>query len=309
MNNGTQNNGNKSRIGIVGSGVVGSATGIGFVNNDFDVSFIDTNKKRVETLIQQGYKSLLPEDVDPNKIDAFFVSVPTYTGIYENGLQYIKESAMTLGRWIARKKDYTLVVFRSTIAPGTIENMVIPLIEELSGKKVEKDFDVCFNPEYLRERSAASDFKNPWVLTIGANNENAGKRLENLYFWVNCPIRRLTVKEAEMQKFVHNLFNANKISFFNEMRYVCEKLGINSDRIFSTVIESAEAMWNHAYGTADMGAYGGTCLPKDTNAMYNFARERLDLDLKLLKAVIDVNNDVSERTKFGKLMNDFELKK
>jgi UDPglucose 6-dehydrogenase len=302
-----RNNGKSIRLGIVGSGVVGTATGTGFIDKGFDVTFIDTDKNRVETLKQQGRKAFLPEEVNPADIDVFFVSVPTYTETYPNGLNYIRQSARTMGKWIAAKTEYTLVVLRSTIVPGTTEDLVIPIIEEVSGKKSGVDFDVCFNPEYLREISAVNDFKNPWVITIGTNNLRSQTILERVYSWAKCPVHRLSIKEAEMQKFVHNLCNANKISFFNEMRYVCDLLGLNSDKIFATVIESAECMWNPRYGTANLGPFNGACLPKDTSALLNFARERLDTDLKLLKAVIEVNNDLKQRTEIRDLLRRAEV--
>lgn len=304
----SRSNGAKPRIAIVGSGVVGTATGTGFSDNGFDITFIDISRERVNTLRQQGCKAFVPEDVTPATIDIFFVSVPSYTETYAHGLRYIKESAKNLGKWIGMKQDYTLVVLRSTIVPGTTEELVVPIIERNSGKKAGVDFDVCVNPEFLREKSAVSDFQNPWLVVIGADNNKAGDLLEGIYFWVNCPIHRVTIKEAEMQKFVHNLCNANKISFFNEMRYVCDHLGLNSDKIFSLVTQSAESIWNHAYGTANLGAFDGTCLPKDTNALLQFARESLDIELKLLKAVIDVNDETDARTKHKELRQFLEVK-
>lgn len=296
-----RSNGAKPKIAIVGSGVVGTATGTGFSDNGFDVTFIDISRERVAALRLQGSKAFVTEEVNPASIDIFFISVPSYTETYEHGLRHIKESAENLGKWIGMKQDYTLVVLRSTVVPGTTEKLVVPILERHSGKKAGVDFDVCVNPEYLREKSAVSDFKNPWLVVIGADNNKAADLLEKIYYWANCPIQRVTTKEAEMQKFVHNLCNANKISFFNEMRYVCDQLGLNSDKIFSLVSQSAESIWNHAYGTANLGAFDGTCLPKDTKALLQFARESLDIELKLLKAVIDVNDETDARTKHQKL--------
>lgn len=303
-----RNNGAKPKIAIVGSGIVGTATGNGFINNGFEVTFIDTSVGRVTALRQQGCKAFTPEGLDPRPIDIFFVSVPSYTENYLNGLRYINESAENLGKWIGSRNDYTIVVLRSTIVPGTTEELVIPTIEKYSGKKAGIDFDVCVNPEYLREKSSVSDFNNPWIIVIGADNKKAGDILERVYSWAECPIHRVSSKEAEIQKIIHNVCNAAKISFFNEMRHVCEQLGLDSDKIFSLVIQSAESIWNHKYGTANLGAYGGACLPKDTNALLKFAKESMGLDLKLLKAVIDVNNETDARAKHNEMQQFIEVK-
>ncbi len=291
------------KIAIVGSGVVGSATGKGLVSKGFDVIFIDSNKAVVDNLKSKGFYSTLPENLDPSKADVFFVSVPSYTEGYANGLKYICSSAESIGKWVSDRDGYTLVVVRSTILPGTTEQVIIPRIEKFSGKKAGIDFDVCVNPEYLREKTSAADFENPWIVVIGENSKKSGDILEEIYHWVSCPIFRVSVIEAEMQKFIHNICNANKISFFNEMRVACDKLGIDSDHIFPLVAKSSESIWNPIYGIRDFGAFGGACLPKDSNAFIEFAKDKLDIDLNLLKAVIDVNRKIEANCGIKTLAN------
>ena len=280
------------KIAIIGAGVVGSATGKGLISRGFNITFVDSNPRVVSDLRSSGFESTLPENLDPLQIDVFFVSVPSYVGGDLEGLNYIRSSAESIGKWIHRKNDYSLVSIRSTILPGTTEQIIIPDIEKFSGKKAGHDFDVCVNPEYLREKTAVTDFENPWVVVIGENNKRSGDILEGIYHWVSCPIFRIPIIEAEMQKFLHNICNANKISFFNEMRTACIKLGIDSERIFPLVAKSAESLWNPVYGIRNFGAFGGACLPKDSEAFLEFAREKLDLELKLLKAVLDVNSEI-----------------
>jgi len=209
----------------------------------------------------------------------------------------MRTAAENMGVWLTGKNDYSLVVIRSTILPGTTERIVIPTIEKHSGKKSGQDFGVCVNPEYLREKSAVSDFEKPWVVVIGEMNKRDGDMLQDIYYWVDCPVHRVSIREAEMQKFVHNLFNANKISFFNEMRQACRELGISCEKMFQLVTESAEGMWNPAYGTKDLGPFAGSCLPKDSKAFQRYAKENLKIEMRMLQAMLDLNEDLIKNVK------------
>jgi len=148
------------------------------------------------------------------------------------------------------------------------------------------------NPEYLREKLAQYDFDNPKLVLIGSSDIKAKKILGELYspYKEKCPIVHLTATMAEMQKYVHNLWNATKISYFNEMREVAKKLGIDADPIFDLTMRSAEASWNTKYGTQDFGPFGGSCLPKDTSAFLRWAKDELKMDLSVLSSVIRIND-------------------
>jgi UDPglucose 6-dehydrogenase len=284
--------GHKSGIAVIGSGVVGQATGMALHNQGFDITFVDNSTDVVNELNSMGYKATSTEALDPQPISVFFVSVPTYISDDDGGISYMRTAAENLGVWISGKNDYCLVVIRSTILPGTTEKVIIPTMEKYSGKKAGQDFGVCVNPEYLRAKSSLSDFEKPWVVTIGEMNKRDGDILQDIYSWVDCPVHRVSIREAEMQKFVHNLFNANKISFFNEMRQVCRTLGISCDKMFQLVTESAEGMWNPAYGTKDMGPFAGACLPKDSRAFQRYAKEDLKMKMRMLQAMLDLNEDL-----------------
>jgi UDPglucose 6-dehydrogenase len=158
-----------------------------------------------------------------------------------------------------------------------------------------KDFGIAMNPEFLREVNAEKDFANPWIVVIGSNDAHTAQVLEKLYLPFNAPIIHMSIKEAEMMKYVHNIYNANKISFFNEMRMIAEKSGIDADKLFNTVIQSAEASWNKEYGIKNFGPYGGSCLPKDTRAFLSWTNENLKRKMPLLHAVIKVNEDLKDR--------------
>jgi len=289
--------GHKSRIAIIGSGVVGQATGVGLLKKGFDVTFVDNNVETVDALNSKRYKATLTDGLDPQNVDVFFVSVPTYISDDDEGVSYIRTTAENLGVWISKKSDYSLIVIRSTILPGTTEKVIIPTVEKYSCKKAGKDFGVCVNPEYLREKSAGSDFMKPWVVVIGEMDKRDGDILQDIYSWVVCPVHRVSVREAEMQKFVHNLFNANKISFFNEMRQSCRELCINCSKMFQLVTESAEGMWNPAYGTKNLGPFSGSCLPKDSKAFQRFAKENLRIEMRMLQAMLELNEQMIKNDK------------
>ena len=276
-------------IFIVGSGLVGQATGKGLVAKGFKVTFIDVRSAIVNQLRQQGYEAFEVSEVKKPDTDIFMLSVPTYSlkpGI--NGLDFVKEATTNIGRWLSKIDKYCLVVVSSTILPGTTEEIILPILEEYSGKSAGRDFGICANPEYLRERCAEEDFLNPWIVVIGELDRRSGDLLQEVYHWVDCPVYRISLKEAEMQKFVHNLFNANKISFFNEMRVACQRMGLDCEKIFPLVAQSAEAIWNPLYGTRDLGPFGGSCLPKDTIAFLSWAKEQ-GMATTLTEAVLKVN--------------------
>lgn len=284
-------------IFIVGSGVVGQATGKVLSRKGFKVTFIDTNPTVVSKLRAEGYQAFSATHLDNQDAGIFMLSVPTYSSQAEedDGLESIRTASTSVGEWLSQVSEYCLVVVRSTIPPGTTEEIIMPFLEKYSGKCARRDFGVCVNPEYLRERSAEEDFANPWVIVIGELDRESGDLLQEIYYWVDCPIYRVSLKEAEIQKFVHNLCNATKISFFNEMRLVCQRIGVDYEKIFPLAAKSAEALWNPLYGTRDLGPLGGRCLPKDTVAFLLWAKEQ-GVETPLVDAVLKVNEAFGKAT-------------
>jgi UDPglucose 6-dehydrogenase len=286
-----------AKLAIIGSGIVGQATGKGFIVKGHEVVFCDINPETLDRLENQGHKVCPPNLLEEEKgVKAFFlpVSTPTIDGNIK--LDFLKSAVTNLGGGALKKtNDYCIVVIRSTVPPNTIEGSLIPLLEKYSGKKAGKDFGVCMNPEYLREDSNEEDFKNPWIIVIGELDAKSGETLEEICSSHHCPIVHTSIKEAETQKYVHNLFNACKISFFNEMRMVCEAVNVDADKVFELVAKSAEGSWNPKYGIRNLGPYGGSCLPKDTTAFLAWAKDELGKSLSLLKAVIKVNEITKEK--------------
>lgn len=261
------------KIEIIGAGVVGLATGKAFIKKGQQVFFIDINKDLIKNLTLSGYKAYLPNK-SPNNADISIVCVSTPTNSKGIDLKYIKEASKFIGLHLKNVNTYHLVVVKSTVIPGTTEKIVIPLIEKYSSKKVGKDFGVCVNPEYLRSITAEKDALNPRAIVIGAFDQRSNETLRKVYGDFTCPIHTVSLREAEIQKYIHNTFNANKIAFFNEMRLVCQFLEIKDpERIFSLVGLSSEGMTNSSYGLKDFGPFGGACLPKDTKAFLHFIKK------------------------------------
>ncbi len=286
-----------AKLAVIGSGIVGQATGKGFIAKGHDVVFCDTNPEVLAKLENKGHRVCPPHLLEQEKdIEAFFLAISTPTVDNEIKLDFLRSAVGSLGAgYLKNNNDYCVVVIRSTVPPGTIEEQLIPTLEKYSGKKAGEHFGVCMNPEYLREGSNEEDFKNPWIITIGELDAKSGETLEKMYGPHKCPIVHTSLKEAETQKYVHNLFNACKISFFNEMRIVCEALKVDADKVFELVAKSAEGSWNQKYGIRSLGPYGGSCLPKDTVAFLSWAKKNLANPMPLLKAVIKVNEITKEK--------------
>jgi UDPglucose 6-dehydrogenase len=181
------------------------------------------------------------------------------------------------------------VVVRSTVPPTTTLEKIRPLLEETSGRVVGESLGLAMNPEFLRQVSAAQDFLEPWLTVFGTAGETEAAILGELYAPFQAPIVAVDCTTAELIKYANNLYNATKISFFNEFHRVCQVLGLDSDVVGRTVALSAESMWNPAYGTRGGWPYGGACLPKDTAAFYEFAHGKLGLEMPVLWGTMRVN--------------------
>jgi nucleotide sugar dehydrogenase len=282
-----------SKIAIMGAGVVGQATGKGFIKSGHRVNFVDTNVNVLGNLSAERYEVSSLDDFDKldNEITILCLPTPSKYGMVD--LSHIESVLPSLGRKLSLINNYHLVVFRSTVPPGTTENFILKL-EIISNKKAGKDFGVCFNPEFLREASSENDFLHPWSIVIGAHDQRSGNKLlhlyENIIHTNNTPVIITDLKTAEMIKYTQNLYNTAKISFTNEIWMVCRKLGINSDIVMEAVAQSAEGMWNPRYGIHGGYAYGGNCLPKDSECFLTFARQALELEMPMLESIIKINN-------------------
>lgn len=290
---------NKKKITVIGSGFVGKAAGKGFLSFGHDVTFVDINTMLIESLNKEGLEACNIGASCSNDRDIYAISVLTPTINDHLDFRFIDSALASLGTVLKDNTNWPLVVIRSTVPPGTIESRFVPILEKYSEKKVDRDFGIAMNPEFLREVSAEEDFMHPWIIVLGSRQLKAAQILEELYQPFKTPIVHMTIKEAEMMKYVHNIYNANKISFFNEMRLVGESIGVDTEKVFNTVIESAEASWNKQYGIRNFGPFSGSCLPKDTLAFLTWAHEKVNKKMPLLHAIIKVNEELKDKEYLG----------
>ena len=274
---------------IVGAGVVGVATGRGLAAVGTNVAFYDTSAQRTVELRANGLNVWDEDDLRGRECDAYLISVPTPTRNGRIDLSAVQAAAELVGVALANAPRWSCVVVRSTVPPGTTEEVVLPLLEKYSGKKAGRDFGLAMNPEFLRAVSAEEDFVNPRVIVFGVIDRPSSEFMRRLYLpWSHVTTKSVTLREAEATKYVANVFNAAKISFFNEMHSVLEKMGIESMTPFLIAAMGAEGLWNPVYGTKGGNPFGGECLPKDTAAFATVVRD-LGVDAPMLEATIATN--------------------
>jgi UDPglucose 6-dehydrogenase len=286
------------KVSVIGSGVVGTIMGNGLVQIGNDVTFYDINDKRLDELRSEGFKAT-NDIVDAVKsTDISFLCVPTPSTADGIDLSYIKSAATEISKIIKEKDSYHLVVVKSTVTPGTTENFVRGILEEVSGKKCGESFGLCMNPEFLTEihnswsddPSNERNFFTEDRIVIGEFDKKAGDILESLYRPVGIPIFRTDLKTAEMTKYACNCALASRVSYWNEIFYICQKLGIDSDAIAKIAAMDKRI---GKYGTVHGMAFGGKCFPKDLRALIAFS-EKGGHNPDLLKSVENVNERIKK---------------
>jgi UDPglucose 6-dehydrogenase len=284
---------------IVGAGVVGHAEGTALRELGHHVAFSDVDEAVLSQRRTEGFRTVPMSGLGLVGVDVMVVSVSTPTSAGGTDLRNLEAAVATIGGALGRASSsepgrYRVVIVRSTVPPGTTDDVVIPLLEAEAGLQAGLDFGVCMSPEYLRQRMAVSDSVAPLLVVIGQLDDRSGDVAERLNAGFGCPVYRVPIREAEFQKYAHNLCNASKISLFNELRRVAIATGVDAERVFALVAQSAEAVWNAEYGTKDLGPLGGACLPKDLEAFLIWADQQ-GLDLPMLSAVRQSNYPAQAR--------------
>jgi GDP-mannose 6-dehydrogenase len=202
-------------------------------------------------------------------------------------LKYIRRICEQIGQALKTKTARHTVVIRSTILPGTMRSIVIPTLEEFSGKKAGVDFGVCNNPEFLREGSAVKDFRSPPKTVIGELDKASGDMLTKLYEKLEAPLIRTDVESAEMVKYVDNSWHALKIGFANEIGNLCKSFGIDAHAVMNIFCQDRKLNISSAYLLPGF-AFGGSCLPKDLRAL-SYQAKMHDLHLPILTSILPSN--------------------
>jgi GDP-mannose 6-dehydrogenase len=203
-------------------------------------------------------------------------------------LGHIEPVCRQIGEVLASKKGFHLVVLRSTVLPGTADTLVVPTLEESSGKRSGKDFGVCSNPEFLREGSAVKDFMEPAMTVIGAADPAHSAFLREIYAWAPGRIFETSFTSAEMVKYVCNSWHALKVAFANEVGSLAKELHVDPEAVVEIFCTDTKLNISPAYLKPGF-AFGGSCLPKDVRALSHRGRE-MDLKLPLFESILPSND-------------------
>lgn len=295
-------------ISIFGLGYVGCVSAACFASWGNDVIGVDVSLAKIgminsgrSPIIEPGVEQLLKtalaqqtlratDDVDSSIANSDLSFICVGTPGRANGtldLSQLKRVSEQIGAALRSKQKRHLVVVRSTVLPGTTEDLIVPVIERQSGKKNSRDFDVIFNPEFLREGTAIEDFEHPPFVLIGSSNNETTKQLAKLYDRVHAQLIVSKIKEAELVKYACNCFHALKITFANELGNVCKQLSIDSRRVSHIFCQDKQLNLSACYLRPGF-AFGGSCLPKDLRAFLRQASE-LDVDTPLLRSILVSN--------------------
>ncbi|MCA1971264.1 MAG: UDP-glucose/GDP-mannose dehydrogenase family protein [Caenispirillum sp.] len=296
------------RISIFGLGYVGAVSAGCLAAEGHEVIGVDPNRTKVD-LINRGQTPIIEKDIGgliaaavaagrlrattdvaeavaASELSLVCVGTPSQL----NGnldLSHVRKVCEEIGTALKAKRDFHVVVARSTMLPGSMRTVVIPTLEEFSGKRAGVDFGVCNNPEFLREGSAVYDYRNPPKTVIGETDARAGEMLVKLYEKLDAPLVRTDVETAEMVKYTDNAWHALKVAFANEIGNLCKALGIDGHRVMEIFCQDTKLNLSPYYLKPGF-AFGGSCLPKDLRALTYKARA-LDLELPVLNAILPSN--------------------
>jgi len=302
------------KLSVFGIGYVGCVSAACFAKEGHDVTGVDVNPTKVgiinsgnSPIVEPGIGELMQEAVASGRLRATtnaaeavnnsevsLVCVGTPSNA--NGsldLRYIGRVCEEIGVALRTKEQRHVVVMRSTMLPGTIENVVVPVLEKTSGKTAGSDFGVCINPEFLREGSSLKDFYAPPFTLIGADDEKTVGTVRDLYANIDAPLFQTDIKTAEMIKYVCNTFHALKVSFANEVGNICKALTIDSHAVMEIFCKDTKLNLSPYYLKPGF-AFGGSCLPKDLRAI-NYKAKELDVEVPLLSAILPSNRLQIER--------------
>jgi GDP-mannose 6-dehydrogenase len=221
--------------------------------------------------------------------DITFICVGTPS--HESGaadLSAVEATAVDIGRALAWKDRYHLVVVRSTVPVGTTKGVVIPILETESGKRCGVDFGVCFHPEFLREGVAVADFFAPPKIVIGGIDARSVELLASLYISIKAPLVLTTIDTAEMVKYVDNTWHAVKVSFANEIGRICQSVRLDGHDVMGIFAQDTKLNLS-AYYMKPGFAFGGSCLPKDVRALRKLASLG-GIDVPLIDSVLRSND-------------------
>jgi GDP-mannose 6-dehydrogenase len=298
------------KISIFGLGYVGAVSLACLSRDGHDVIGVDIDQTKLDLImagktpvVEEGMVELMQRVAASGKVsvttdaqravlDSDISLVCVGTPSAANGSQdqgAVLRLAEQVGLAIAAKSVPHVVVFRSTLVPGTVEDVLRPIIEAKSGKKDGEGFHLCFQPEFLREGSSIRDYDKPPFTIVGANHAYPVERLRELFGPLPCEFIQTSVRSAEMMKYCCNNFHALKITFANETARLCGALGVDPFEVMDLVCRDTQLNISRAYLKPGF-AFGGSCLPKDLRATSYLAKTR-DVDIPMLSSIMQSNRE------------------
>ena len=307
-------------ISVVGTGYVGLVSGVCLAEMGHNVICVDLDEDKVarinagespiheeglDALLQKNIGSRLTATTDlagavaNTTITMIAVGTPFDGSAIDTS--YIKAASKSIGAALRNKEDFHTVVVKSTVVPGTTDNVVLPIVEEASGKKAGSEFGVSMNPEFLREGAAIGDFMDPDRIVYGGSDDKTLVELDNLYaVFKDADKVRTTNKTAEMIKYTANSLLATLISFSNEIGNLCSGLGdidvidvmkgVHLDRRVSPILENGDRIVPALSTYLEAGCgFGGSCFPKDVKALIAHG-QAAGQDMNILQSVMEINH-------------------
>lgn len=301
-------------ISIFGLGYVGSVSAACFASMGHRVVGVDVSPAKVE-MMQSGRSPIIEARMaelvaEGNRSRLLHATTDSVTAVVESAvsfvcvgtpslrsgkldLSHIEKVAREIGAALKQKTTRHTVVLRSTVLPGTTESVVIPILEQASGRRNGVDFAVAYNPEFMREGSAVSDFLQPPYTILGAPDSEHLGPLRELYKSTPGKVFETTIPVAEMVKYFSNAYHAVKVTFANEVGTLCKHLGVDAQAVTEIFTSDTRLNISSAYLSPGF-AFGGSCLPKDVRALTHKAKE-LDIKLPMLESLLPSNSEHVER--------------
>ena len=296
------------RISVFGLGYVGTVCAACLSSDGHDVIGVDVNATKID-LVNRGMSPIIEEEIGPlvamavaegrlratndsrnAVLESELTMICVGTPSQSNGsldLVHVRAVCGQIGTALKNKDGYHVVVVRSTMLPGSMRDVVLPALEEASGKNVERDFGLCINPEFMREGTAVWDFRHPPKTVIGEIDARSGDVLLGLYRDIDAPLVRTRIEIAEMVKYTDNAWHAVKVAFANEIGNISKALQIDGQSVMEIFCKDTKLNLSPYYLRPGF-AFGGSCLPKDVRAL-NYKGRMLDLELPLLSSVLHSN--------------------
>lgn len=295
-------------VTLFGLGYVGAVTATCLAARGHHVIGVDTDPGKVAAVnaarppvIEPGLGELLARVVDSGALratgsvhdglrcsDVSLVCVGTpSTATGSTDLVQVSRVVCEIGAVLAETRRPHTLVIRSTVPPGTVDEVLVPLLETASGRSVGTDLQVVMCPEFLREGSSVADFFDPPFLVIGASAEAAAAVVRELFGFLDCSVHVVAIRSAESVKYACNAFHALKVSFTNELARLHRLLGVDSRQVMEVFVQDRQLNISPAYLRPGF-AFGGSCLPKDLRSLLYLGRMNC-VDLPVLAATLASN--------------------